>query len=67
MTEGSMQYAYDHTGKRYLDMNAGFATTGVGHCHPRIDAKLSEQMKKLQHCTTIYLHDEMSEFAYELT
>ena len=42
MTEGSMQYAYDHTGKRYLDMNAGFATTGVGHCHPRIDAKLTE-------------------------
>lgn len=62
-----MQYVFDHTGKRYLDMNAGFATTGVGHCHPRINSKIVEQVGKLQHCSTIYLNDEMSLFAYELT
>ena len=36
VVEGHMQYMYDHTGKRYLDLIAGINTVGVGHCHPRI-------------------------------
>ena len=42
VAEARKQYIFDHTGSRYLDMNAGFATTGVGHCHPMINAKLHE-------------------------
>jgi len=42
IVEGRMQYLFDHTGKRYLDMFAGIATSGLGHCHPRINAKLHE-------------------------
>ncbi len=36
ITDGKMQYLYDHTGRRYLDYIAGVSTVGVGHCHPRI-------------------------------
>ena len=32
-----MQYIYDHTGKKYLDLFAGIVTVSVGHCHPRIN------------------------------
>ena len=67
VVEGRMQYLYDHTGKRYLDMFAGIATAGLGHCHPRINAKVHEQLDKLVHCSTIYLHDQMGLYAKELT
>lgn len=66
INEGRMQYLYDHTGKRYLDLFAGIATTGQGHCHPRITAKIQEQVNKLHHVSTIYLNDEMSLYAKEL-
>lgn len=31
---GKMQWLYDHSGRRYLDMFAGIVTVSVGHCHP---------------------------------
>ena len=31
---GYMQWLYDHTGKRYLDLFAGIVTISAGHCHP---------------------------------
>ena len=55
-----MQYIYDHTGKRYLDLITGISTTGLGHCHPRITEAMSKQMEKLQHITAIYLNDQHS-------
>ena len=33
-SQGYMQYLFDQTGKRYLDLFAGIVTVGVGHCHP---------------------------------
>lgn len=31
---GKMQWLFDHTGRRYLDMFGGIVTVSVGHCHP---------------------------------
>ena len=42
VVEGKMQYLFDHAGKRYLDLFAGIATSGLGHCHPRINGKVKE-------------------------
>src|SRR5215216_4119794 len=56
IVEGRMQYLWDETGKRYLDAFAGIVTVSVGHCHPKIVEKVREQVGKLQHATTIYLH-----------
>lgn len=66
INEGKMQYLYDHTGRRYLDLFAGVSTCGMGHCHPRITAKIQEQVKKLQHATPIYLGEEHCLYAKEL-
>src|SRR5271169_1888932 len=49
VVEGHMQYLWDETGKRYLDGFAGIVTVSVGHCHPKIVAKVREQVGKLQH------------------
>ena len=56
IVEGHMQYVWDETGKQYLDAFAGIVTVSVGHCHPSIVAKVQEQVGRLQHTTTIYLH-----------
>jgi alanine-glyoxylate transaminase / (R)-3-amino-2-methylpropionate-pyruvate transaminase len=56
ITEGHMQYVWDETGKQYLDGFAGIVSVSVGHCHPKVVEKVREQLGKLQHTTTIYLH-----------
>ena len=32
--QGYMQWLWDTTGKRYLDLFGGIVTVSVGHCHP---------------------------------
>src|SRR5437763_511538 len=56
VVEGHMQYLWDETGKQYLDGFAGIVSVSVGHCHPKIVEKVREQVGRLQHTTTIYLH-----------
>ena len=67
VVEGHMQYVWDETGRRYLDAFAGIVTVSVGHCHPKIVEAVREQVGKLQHTTTIYLHPTIGQFAKKLT
>jgi alanine-glyoxylate transaminase/(R)-3-amino-2-methylpropionate-pyruvate transaminase len=66
IVEGHMQYLWDETGKQYLDGFAGIVTVSVGHCHPRIVAKVREQVGRLQHVTTIYLHPAIGQLGKKL-
>jgi len=66
IVEGHMQWLFDETGRRYLDMFAGIVTVSCGHCHPKVTAKIHEQVDALQHATTIYLHPSMPAFAKKL-
>lgn len=66
IVEGHMQWLFDESGKRYLDMLAGIVTVSCGHCHPRVTAAVQEQAGRLQHATTIYLHPGMPELAKKL-
>jgi alanine-glyoxylate transaminase/(R)-3-amino-2-methylpropionate-pyruvate transaminase len=66
IVEGHMQYVYDETGKRYLDAYAGIVTVSVGHCHPTIVERVKEQVGKLQHTTTIYLHPTVGQLGKKL-
>ena len=66
IVEGSMQYVFDETGRRYLDAFAGIVTVGVGHCHPHVVAAARDQNERLQHTTTIYLHPNIAEYARDL-
>ena len=62
LVEGSMQYVYDETGRRYLDAFAGIVTVSVGHSHPHVVESMRRQMELLQHTTTIYLHPTVAEY-----
>jgi alanine-glyoxylate transaminase / (R)-3-amino-2-methylpropionate-pyruvate transaminase len=66
IVEGSMQYLWDDSGKQYLDAFAGIVSVSVGHCHPKVVEKVRDQVGRLQHTTTIYLHPTAGEFAKKL-
>ncbi len=63
---GHMQWLFDETGRRYLDMYAGIVTVSCGHCHPKITAAIKEQVDTIQHTTTIYLHPNIAKLAKKL-
>ncbi|MCH2114376.1 MAG: aspartate aminotransferase family protein [Pirellulales bacterium] len=67
VVEGHMQYLWDDRGRRYLDAFAGIVTVSVGHCHPTIVERVREQVGRLQHTTTIYLHPTIAQFAEKLS
>ncbi|HSJ10575.1 MAG TPA: aspartate aminotransferase family protein [Longimicrobiales bacterium] len=66
IVEGHMQWLFDETGRRYLDMFAGIVTVSCGHCHPKVAGAVQAQAGTLQHATTIYLHPNMAQFAKKL-
>ncbi len=66
IVEGKMQYLFDETGRRYLDLFAGIVTVSCGHCHPKVVQRVQEQTAALQHATTIYLHPNLSLLARKL-
>lgn len=61
--EGHMQWLFDHTGKRYLDLFGGIVTVSVGHCHPKVNEAATQQMNKLWHTTNIYMYPTIHEYA----
>ena len=66
IVEGHMQYVFDETGRRYLDLFAGIATVACGHSHPVVVARIQEQAATLQHTSTIYLHPNLPRLAERL-
>ena len=61
--KGSMQWLWDHEGRKYLDMFGGIVTVSVGHCHPRVNEALEQQLKTLWHTTNIYLHPKVTQIS----
>jgi alanine-glyoxylate transaminase/(R)-3-amino-2-methylpropionate-pyruvate transaminase len=57
---------WDADGNEYLDLFAGILTTSVGHCNPRVNAAVYEQMNKLGHVSTLYATDVQVEAARRL-
>ncbi|HLA64930.1 MAG TPA: aspartate aminotransferase family protein [Rhodothermales bacterium] len=66
VVEGFMQYLFDETGRRYLDLFGGIVTVSCGHSHPAIVGRIEEQLHLIQHTTTIYLHPNFPLLAEKL-
>ncbi|KOC62204.1 Alanine--glyoxylate aminotransferase 2, mitochondrial [Habropoda laboriosa] len=64
--EGRGQWLWNHRGKRYLDMFGGVATVSVGHSHPKIVAAISNQVSKLNHVSSAYMHSRLYEYVTKL-
>jgi 4-aminobutyrate aminotransferase-like enzyme len=67
IVRGEMQYLFDCEGKKYLDFYAGVSVINCGHCNPEILSATIEQMKTLQHTSTIYLTEPIVNLAQRLS
>lgn len=67
IVKGEMQYLFDSEGNKYLDFFAGVSVMNCGHSNPEILEAAIEQMRTLQHTTTIYLTQPMVELAEKLS
>ncbi|MFV1849722.1 MAG: aspartate aminotransferase family protein [Thalassospira sp.] len=52
--KGEGPYLYAQDGRRFLDFGSGIAVNTLGHSHPHLVAKLSEQVGKLWHTSNLY-------------
>ena len=51
---GEGPYLYAQDGRRFLDFGSGIAVNTLGHSHPHLVAKLTEQVGKLWHTSNLY-------------
>jgi 4-aminobutyrate aminotransferase len=62
----SGQYVWDVEGKKYLDFFGGILTIAVGHCHPKVTSKVSQQLGRLGHTSTLYPNEAIVSLAEKL-
>ncbi|MBX6366146.1 MAG: aspartate aminotransferase family protein [Gemmatimonadetes bacterium] len=66
LTEASGVRVRDDRGREYLDLFAGILTTSVGHCHPEVVERVTEQIRRLGHTSTLYLTEGQGAVAERL-
>jgi len=57
------QYVWDVDGRQYLDFFGGVLTISVGHCNDYVTERIIDQMRKVQHTTTLFINPLMVEVA----
>ena len=62
----SMQYVWDVEGNKYLDFFGGIVTISVGHCNPRVTAKIKTQVDRLQHASTVFPNEAVVALAEKI-
>jgi ornithine--oxo-acid transaminase len=70
LVSGQGTYLWDDKGKRYLDMMGAYSAVSHGHCHPKIVAAITAQVKKLGVVSRGFHTETLGEFlkrACELT
>ena len=66
LERGQGSYVYTADGKEYLDAGGGIAVNSLGHAHPEIVAKISDQASKLIHISNLYYSETQSALAEQL-
>ncbi len=66
IVSGEGAYLIDSTGRRYIDGFSGVTVMSAGHCEPAIIEPVTEQMRTLQHTTSIYLTEPVLRLAERL-
>jgi 4-aminobutyrate aminotransferase len=66
IVRGEGFHVWDDQGNKYLDCFGGVLTVSVGHANPRINEAIIEQLKTLQHISTLYANKPQSELAEKL-
>lgn len=62
--EGS--HLWDIDGKKYVDLLAGIAVTGLGHCNPEVAEVMASHARKLVHVSNLFYQEEQLDLAERL-
>ncbi len=57
---------WDVDGKEYVDLLAGIAVIGLGHCNEEIAEVMAEQSRKLVHVSNLFYQEEQLDYAEKL-
>jgi len=57
LVKGEGVWVWDIAGKKYLDFFPGWAVSGIGHRHPKVVARLEEQLKKILHVSNNFYNE----------
>jgi 4-aminobutyrate aminotransferase-like enzyme len=63
LVRGEGAYLFDGAGRRYVDCYSGVTVMSAGHSNPEIIEPAIDQLRLLQHTTSIYLTQPMLELA----
>ncbi|HEX8708361.1 MAG TPA: aspartate aminotransferase family protein [Pyrinomonadaceae bacterium] len=66
LVRGEGMYVWDDAGNRYLDCFGGVLTVSVGHANPKVNAAIIEQVRTLQHTSTLYANKPQGDLAEKL-
>ena len=66
LEKGDGCYVYDVDDNKYLDFFGGILTTSIGHNHPTMVKKISEQVEKIIHTSTLYPHENLVQIAEKM-
>ena len=67
VARGAGCWLYDFDGRRYLDAISSWWVNLFGHCHPRINAALADQLGKLEHVLLAgFTHEPVVELSERL-
>ncbi|MBI5243157.1 MAG: aspartate aminotransferase family protein [Elusimicrobia bacterium] len=67
LVSGKGCHVFDAEGNKYLDFFGGILTVSIGHCHDKVNARIIEQLKKLQHVSTLYPTQPAADLAERLS
>ncbi len=66
LIRGEGFYVWDDQDNKYLDCFGGVLTVSVGHANPKVNEAIINQVKKLQHTSTLYANKPQSDLAEKL-
>jgi 4-aminobutyrate aminotransferase len=66
VTRAKGQYVYDTEDRQYLDFFGGIVTISVGHANDRVNAKVHEQIDKLEHVSTVLVTEPQVALAQKI-
>jgi ornithine--oxo-acid transaminase len=67
LDRGEGVYVWDVEGKRYYDFLSSYSAVNQGHCHPKIIAAMSEQIKKLTLTSRAFYNSKLGEYEEYVT
>jgi len=66
-THGKGLYLYDVNGTEYIDLFSAATAANQGHCHPKIQAAIMEQARKLTLTSRAFYNNKLGDFERKLT